>query len=86
MVRWSVLSDDEAMEFPESQLYVDQAQEKNADIQAGDLLETTGSSLRETMIFILAFTQMEWDCGEREEIFLPLGVQFRHHPAIVALR
>lgn len=37
--RWVVLSDDEAIEFPESQLYVDQAQEKNADVQAGDLLE-----------------------------------------------
>lgn len=37
--RWEVLSDNEALEFPDSQLYIEDAQEKNADIQTGDLLE-----------------------------------------------
>ena len=37
--RWEVISDDEALEFPDKQYYQDQAQEIKADAEIGDFLE-----------------------------------------------
>jgi len=37
--RWAVLSDDEALEFPDKQYYLDQAQEIDPDIQLGEFIE-----------------------------------------------
>jgi len=37
--RWEVISDDEALEFPEKQYYLDQAQERKPDAEIGDFIE-----------------------------------------------